>query len=109
MMTNTVRRLGRFRAAVALGLVCAALGIPHPVRAGMIGKCEVTVQKGEYTVKPLIPGQLTVRANLPSPGRWNGDKIIQSLKEDGTLTKLSAKYLAAARGTEPSAVPYFRP
>ena len=37
------------------------------------------------------------------------DKIIQSMKDDGTLDKLSAKYLAAAWGADPSAVPYFKP
>ncbi len=26
-----------------------------------------------YSFPPMIPGQLTVRANLPSPGWWNGD------------------------------------
>ena len=39
----------------------------------MIGNCEVTGQKGAYSFTPMIPGQLTVRANLPSPGWWNGD------------------------------------
>jgi hypothetical protein len=28
---------------------------------------------------------------------------------DGTLQKLAAKYLAAARGTDPAKVPYFQP
>ena len=37
------------------------------------------------------------------------DKIIQSMIDDGTLKKLSAKYLAAAWGTDPSTVPYFQP
>lgn len=39
----------------------------------MIGNCEITGQKGAYFFTPMIPGQLTVRANLPSPGWWNGD------------------------------------
>lgn len=37
------------------------------------------------------------------------DKIIQSLKDDGTLDKLAAKYLAAAWGADPTKVPYFTP
>jgi len=37
------------------------------------------------------------------------DKIIQSMLDDGTLKKLSAKYLAAAWGTDPTIVPYFQP
>jgi polar amino acid transport system substrate-binding protein len=37
------------------------------------------------------------------------DKIIAALKKDGTLEKLSAKYLAAAWGADPSKIPYFKP
>jgi len=37
------------------------------------------------------------------------DKIITSMKKDGTLDKLSAKYLAAAWGADPTKVPYFKP
>jgi polar amino acid transport system substrate-binding protein len=36
------------------------------------------------------------------------DKIIQALMDDGTLKKLSAKYLAAAWGSDPTSVPYFK-
>ena len=44
-----------------------------------------------------------------SPNEAVFDKVIQSLIDDGTLQKLSAKYLAAAWGTDPSKVPYFQP
>ncbi|MEK0082214.1 ABC transporter substrate-binding protein [Benzoatithermus flavus] len=37
------------------------------------------------------------------------DKVIQSMIDDGTLKKLSAKYLAAAWGADPTAIPYFQP
>ncbi len=37
------------------------------------------------------------------------DKIIEALKADGTLDKLSAKYLAAAWGADPTKMPYFKP
>jgi polar amino acid transport system substrate-binding protein len=37
------------------------------------------------------------------------DKVIRSLKDDGTLQKLSAKYLAAAWGADPAEVPFFTP
>jgi polar amino acid transport system substrate-binding protein len=36
------------------------------------------------------------------------DKIIQALIDDGTLAKLSAKYLAAAWGADPTTVPYYK-
>ncbi|WP_373502607.1 ABC transporter substrate-binding protein [Aestuariivirga sp.] len=37
------------------------------------------------------------------------DKIMQSMIDDGTIGKLGAKYLAAAWGADPAAVPYFTP
>src|SRR5262245_30096348 len=44
-------------------------------------------------------------------GSKNGkklDEIISELKKDDTLDKLSAKYLAAAWGSDPTKVPYFK-
>jgi len=63
----------------------------------------------------VVPGQYhtgeTYGAVYPkgSPNEAMIDKIIQSMKDDGTLDKLSAKYLAAAWGADPSSVPYFTP
>jgi polar amino acid transport system substrate-binding protein len=37
------------------------------------------------------------------------DKIIQSMKDDGTLDKLATKYLAEAWGADPTKIPYFKP
>jgi polar amino acid transport system substrate-binding protein len=45
-------------------------------------------------------------------GSSNGatfDKIIQSMKDDGTLQKLAEKYLTAAWGADPTKIPYFKP
>lgn len=44
-----------------------------------------------------------------SPNGATLDKIIQSLIDDGTLEQLSAKYLAAAWGADPTKIPYFKP
>lgn len=44
-----------------------------------------------------------------SPNGATIDKIIQSLIDDGTLEQLSAKYLAAAWGADPTKIPYFKP
>jgi polar amino acid transport system substrate-binding protein len=44
-------------------------------------------------------------------GSANGatiDKIIQSLKDDGTLDKLAEKYLAQAWGADPTKIPYYK-
>ncbi len=37
------------------------------------------------------------------------DKVIQSLKDDGTLQKLATRYLAKAWGADPTKIPYFTP
>ena len=37
------------------------------------------------------------------------DKIIQALKDDGTLDRLATKYLAEAWGADPSKIPYLKP
>ncbi len=45
-------------------------------------------------------------------GSANGpifDKIITSMKDDGTLQKLATKYLAEAWGSDPTKIPYFKP
>jgi polar amino acid transport system substrate-binding protein len=45
-------------------------------------------------------------------GSANGpiiDKIITSMKDDGTLDKLAKKYLADAWGADPTKIPYFTP
>ncbi|MBV9521909.1 MAG: amino acid ABC transporter substrate-binding protein [Alphaproteobacteria bacterium] len=44
-----------------------------------------------------------------SPNEAIFDKIIQSMKDDGTLAKLDAKYLTPAFGGDPAKVPYFTP
>lgn len=37
------------------------------------------------------------------------DKIMQAIIDDGTMKKLSDKYLAAAWGRDPGSIPYFKP
>jgi len=51
----------------------------------------------------------TYGALYPKGGANNAtlDKIIQALIDDGTLNALSAKYLAASWGVDPTAIPYF--
>lgn len=44
-----------------------------------------------------------------SPNKATLDKIIQSMIDDGTLKKLSQKYLASAWGADPLAIPYWKP
>jgi polar amino acid transport system substrate-binding protein len=72
-MSMRTRRADLVRALAALGALAVLCCLPRVVAAETIGNCEVTGQKGAYSFSPMIPGQLTVRANLPSPGWWNGD------------------------------------
>lgn len=44
-----------------------------------------------------------------SPNGKTIDAIIETLRKDGTLAKLSAKYLAAAWGADPAKVPHWNP
>lgn len=44
-----------------------------------------------------------------NPNNATLDKIFQAMIDDGTIKKLGAKYLAAAWGRDPAAVPYFNP
>ena len=58
---------------LALAAALLALGVAGPAAAERIGNCELTGQKGAFSIKPVVPGQLTVEVNLPAPGWWNGD------------------------------------
>ena len=63
----------------------------------------------------VVPGQYhtgEVYGALYPKGSANEatlDKIIKALEDDGTLAQLSAKYLAAAWGADPTKIPYFEP
>lgn len=63
---------GRMFGALALA-ASVALGAAQAQAADMIGNCEVTGTKGQFSITPAVPGQLTVEVNLPAPGFWNGD------------------------------------
>jgi polar amino acid transport system substrate-binding protein len=43
-----------------------------------------------------------------SPNKEKWDKIIQSMKDDGTLKKLAQKYLAESWGADPTKIPYWK-
>jgi polar amino acid transport system substrate-binding protein len=68
-MTSSSTSLGALALAVTLGTAA----IPTAQAAEMIGNCEVSGQKGQFSMTPAVPGQLTVEVNLPAPGFWNGD------------------------------------
>ncbi|MBV8566499.1 MAG: amino acid ABC transporter substrate-binding protein [Methylobacteriaceae bacterium] len=65
--SNRRARCAALAFSVAVALVAA------PALAAQIGKCELYGKKGEFSLTPAKPGQLTVEVNLPAPGWWNGD------------------------------------
>jgi polar amino acid transport system substrate-binding protein len=69
--------------------------------------------RGEGKIK--VPGQYktgeSYGALYPKGGANNAtlDKIIQSIIDDGTIKKLSAKWLASVWGKDPADVPVWNP
>jgi polar amino acid transport system substrate-binding protein len=61
--------VGALLAAAALHVAA----ISSAPAADKIGNCELYGQKGQFSIAPAVPGQLTVEVNLPAPGFWNGD------------------------------------
>jgi len=72
---------------------------------------QATISNGTQVVVGQYNTGETYGALYPkdSANGANFDKIIQSLIDDGTLAKLSAKYLASAWGADPTKIPYFKP
>lgn len=66
------------------------------------GKAKVV---GQYKTGEIYAA-LYPKGNANNPAL---DKIIQAIIDDGTMKKLSAKYLAAAWGKDPASIPYFKP
>lgn len=66
------------------------------------GKAKVV---GQYKTGEIYAA-LYPKGNANNPAL---DKIIQAIIDDGTMKKLSAKYLAAAWGKDPVSIPYFKP
>jgi polar amino acid transport system substrate-binding protein len=61
------------RALLFATAVAAGLAMGPAAAADKIGNCELTGQKGSFTLTPAVPGQLTVEVSLPAPGWWNGN------------------------------------
>lgn len=74
----------RIIAAAIAGVVALGLGAcsstPDTAEEGSgFGNCEVTGEKGQYTLDVITPGVLTTKADVPSVGGWyNGDTIAET-------------------------------
>src|SRR5262245_47228661 len=71
---------------------------------------QAAVSNGVFEVVGQYATGETYGALYPKGGTNNAaiDKIIQALIDDGTLKALSARYLAASWGSDPTAVPYYK-
>lgn len=74
--------LNRVLLPVALAITLLASGCssdaqPDSNAKGDYGKCDVSGTEGEFSLTTVKPDTLTVKADLPSPGWYNGDTIEQ--------------------------------
>jgi polar amino acid transport system substrate-binding protein len=89
-------RAGQVDAAVTDTSIVLAEVVANPDKVDVVGQYKTGESYGA-----IYPKGNANNATL--------DKIIQSMIDDGTVTKLGAKYLAAAWGKDPATVPYFNP
>jgi polar amino acid transport system substrate-binding protein len=92
----TALRAGQIDAAMTDTSIVLAEEVANPDKVAVVGQYKT----GE-TYGAIYPKGNANNATL--------DKIIQSMIDDGTVAKLGARYLAAAWGKDPAAVPYFNP
>ena len=91
--------------ALRSGQIDAAMTDTSIVLAEQAANGDKVAVVGQYKTGEAY-GAIYPKAN---PNNAAIDKIIQSMIDDGTMTKLGAKYLAAAWGKDPATVPYFNP
>lgn len=91
--------------ALAAGQIDAAITDTSIVLA------EEVKTKGQHVVAGQYKTGEAYGAIYPKGGANNAtlDKIITSIIDDGTMSKLADKYLAAVWGKDPAKVPYFNP
>ncbi|MFN4141576.1 ABC transporter substrate-binding protein [Aestuariivirga sp.] len=89
-------RAGQIDAAVTDTSITLAEEVANPDKVVVIGQYKTGEAYGA-----IYPKGNANNATL--------DKIMQAMIDDGTISKLAAKYLAAAWGKDPATVPYFNP
>lgn len=96
---------GDMFAALRAGQVDAAITDTSIVLAEVVANPDKVDVVGQYKTGESY-GAIYPKGN---PNNATLDKIMQSMIDDGTISKLAAKYLAAAWGKDPATVPYFNP
>jgi polar amino acid transport system substrate-binding protein len=92
----TALRAGQIDVAMTDTSIVLAEQVANPGKVAVVGQYKT----GE-TYGAIYPKGNANNATI--------DKIIQAMIDDGTIGKLGAKYLAAAWGADPAAIPYFAP
>ena len=103
--TQVYPEQGDMFTALAAGQIDAAVTDTSIVLA------EEVKTKGQHVVAGQYKTGESYGAIYPKGGANNAtlDKIIQSIIDDGSMSKLADKYLAAVWGKDPAKVPYFNP
>jgi len=103
--TQVYPEQGDMFTALAAGQIDAAVTDTSIVLA------EEVKTKGKHVVVGQYKTGESYGALYPKGGANNAtiDKIIKSIIDDGTISKLADKYLAAVWGKDPAKVPYFNP
>lgn len=103
--TQVYPEQGDMFTALAAGQIDAAVTDTSIVLA------EEVKTKGKHVVIGQYKTGESYGALYPKGGANNAtiDKIIKSIIDDGTISKLADKYLAAVWGKDPAKVPYFDP
>ena len=96
---------GDMFAALRAGQVDAAITDTSIVLAEVVANPDKVEVVGQYKTGEAY-GAIYPKGNANNATL---DKIIQAMIDDGTISKLAAKYLAAAWGKDPATVPYFNP
>jgi polar amino acid transport system substrate-binding protein len=96
---------GDMLTALTAGQIDAALTDTSIVLAEELKSNGKEVVIGQYKTGETY-GALYPKGNPNNPTL---DKIIQSIIDDGTMSKLADKYLASVWGKDPAKVPYFNP
>ena len=96
---------GDLFAALRAGQIDAAITDTSIVLAEEVATKGASVAVGQYQTGETY-GAIYPKGNPNNPAI---DKIFQAMVADGTIAKLSVKYLASAWGKDPATIPYFKP
>jgi polar amino acid transport system substrate-binding protein len=113
-VANTLKPTQEMRVFPAVPAMFAALAAGQ-IDAALTDTAYVLGQAAQSNGTMEVVGQYSTGEKYGAVyprGSANGpvlDRIIRSMKDDGTLEKLATKYLSEAWGADPTKIPYFTP